>query len=124
MHKIAIIKTREFSDYHNYDDYSTRKIIESITDWDEVSDEDFNVLTQIGPRLGFVILERPANTPAFIAKTVADYKEMVRAEERRLAAEKKARENAALERKMKKELNDSKTKKALYEKLKSEFEPK
>ncbi len=123
MHKIAIIKTREFSDYRDYDDYSTHKIIDSITDWDEVSSEDLEVLRQMSSSLGFIVLERPANTSAFIAKTVADYKEMVRAEEKRVAAEKKAKENAALERKMKKELKDKASKETMLKRLVAELGP-
>jgi hypothetical protein len=123
MSKIAIIKTREFNDYHDYDSYCSHKIIDSITDWEEVSDEDLVVLRTMSSRLGFIVLERPVNTPAFIAKTISDYKAMVKAEEARLAKEKRAREDAALARKMKKELKDRASKEKMLAKLVDELGP-
>ncbi len=123
MRKIAIIKTREFSDYHDYDSYCSHKIIDSITDWDEVEEEDYKVLVTMGPRLGFAILERPLDTSGFIAKTISDYKSMVRAEEKRVAEEKQAREDAALARKMKKELKDKSSKEKMLKKLVDELGP-
>lgn len=124
MHKIAIIKTREFNDYSDYDSYSVKKIVESITDWEEVSDEDFKTLQFALPRIGCLMIERPVDEKQFIAKTIADYTAYAKAEEARMAEEKRIREEAALQRKLKKELKDTKTKKALYEKLKEEFEAK
>lgn len=122
-HKIAIIKTREVDHYDSgYDDYSSIKIIESITDWCEVTDEEFSTLQMASGRLGFVVLEQPTDTKAFVAKTIAEYTALARAEKERQAEEKRKREEAALQRRLKKELKDTKTKKALYEKLKGEFE--
>jgi len=123
-HKIAIIKTREFSDYSDYDQYVIHRIAESITDWTEVSDEDFRLLCNASNRNNFMVLEQPVDTKSFIAKTVAEYTALVRAEEVRLAEEKRKSQEAALQRKLKKELRETKTKKALYEKLKEEFENK
>lgn len=123
-HKVAIIKTREFSDYSGYDEYSVHKIVESITDWCEVSDEDFRTLKMAEGRMNYMVVEQPLDTEKFIVKTVAEYTAIARAEEERQAEEKRQREEAALQRKLKKELKDSKTKKALYEKLKEEFETK
>lgn len=89
-HKIAII-TSEYMTYDQYgDDY--RRVIESITDWDEVSDGDFKCLKAMESKLGYHIIERPVDMPAFVKKTVADYKAYVKAEEKRLAAEKEKRE--------------------------------
>jgi hypothetical protein len=122
MRKIAIIKTREFSDYYDYDNYCSHKIIDTITDWSEVSDDDFKALQHMSSRLGFTILER-VDTPGFIAKTVKDYTDMVRAEEARLAEEKKKRDEAALARKMKKELKDKASKEKMLKKLVDELGP-
>lgn len=122
MRRIAIIKSREFYT-GDYDDYASQKIIDSITDWDEVSDEDFACLQAMAGRLNFSILERPADTGAFIAKTVKEYKDYVKAEEKRVAEEKRLREEAALERKMKKELKDKTSKEKMLKKLIDELGP-
>ncbi len=119
-HKIAIIT----SGYDNYDQYgdSYRRVVESITDWDEVSDVDFKCLKAMESRLGYHVIERPLDTETFIKKTVADYKTYVRAEESRLENEKIARANAAAERKYKRDLKDKASKRKLFEKLKAELE--
>jgi len=122
--KIAIIKMREvpYSEYGDPEGY--QMIVQSITDWQEVSDEDYRTLQLASGSLGFKILEQPTDVPAYIAKTIKEYTALARAEEARLAEEKRKREDAALQRRLKKELKDEKTKKALYEKLKEEFEAK
>lgn len=122
--KIAIIKMREvpYSEYGDPDGY--QMIVQSITDWEEVSDEDFRTLQLASNPLGFRIIEQPLNTKDFIAKTIREYSALARAEEARQAEEKRRREEAALQRKLKKELKDAKTKEALYKKLKEEFEAK
>jgi len=118
-HKIAIITTG-YQTYDRYgDDYS--RIVDSITDWDEVSDEDFKCLRAMEDKLGYHVIERPENAEVFIKKTVADYKAYAKAEAARLAAEKEKREKAALERKMKKELKDKASKQKLLERLSQEL---
>jgi len=121
--KIAIITTRDYTRGYgdDYDDYG--KIIESITDWEEVSDEDFKTLTYASSRLGFSLLERPVDTKKFIAKSIADYTAIAKAEEIRAAEEKKAREEAALQRKFKKELKDKVSKEKMLKKLIEELGP-
>ena len=113
--KIAIITSRDT--YCGYDDEDYQRIIESITDWDEVTDEEFKTLQFAAPRLGFSILERPIDAPKFIAKTIADYKAICKAEAEREAAEREKREKAALERKFKKELKDKVSKEKMLAKL-------
>jgi hypothetical protein len=120
-HKIAIITTG-YESYDRYgDDYGL--IVQSITDWDEVTDEDFKCLRTMEGILGYHVIERPADAATFIKKTVADYKAYVKAEEQRMADEKVKREKAALERKMKKELKDKKSKTELLAKLVAELGP-
>jgi hypothetical protein len=121
-HKIAIITTKDV--YSNYgDDCNT--VINNITEWTEVSDEDFRLLQQAAYKMPygqqFVILEQPIDTPAFIAKTIADYIKLSKQEEAREAAEKKKKAADALARKYKKELKDVESKKKLFEKLKAEL---
>jgi hypothetical protein len=120
-HKIAIITTRDFTRGYGdeYDNYG--KIVESITDWEEVSDEDFKTLIYASSRLGFSVLERPTDIKKFIAKSIADYTAIAKAEEIRAAEEKKKREDAALERKFKKELKDKASKEKMLKKLMEEL---
>lgn len=123
-HKIAIITSRDFysddQDY-NYDSTHT-KIVESITDWKEITDDEFLALKSNSSRLGFTVIEQPINIDAFVKKTVDDYLAFTKAETKRLAEEKVAREAAALARKFKKELKDRDSKLKMFQKLKIELE--
>lgn len=120
-HKIAIITTRDSTRGYgdDYDDYG--KIIDSITDWEEVSDEDYKTLVYASARLNFKIIEQPTDTKAFIAKSIADYTAIAKAEAIRAAEEKKKREDAALARKFKKELKDKDSKLKMLKKLQEEL---
>jgi hypothetical protein len=122
-HKIAIITTRDYTRGYgdDYDDYG--KIIESITDWEEVSDEDYKTLQYAAPRLNFAIIEQPTDTKKFIAKSIADYTAIAKAEAIREAEEKQKRADAALARKFKKELKDKESKLKMLKKLQEELGP-
>jgi hypothetical protein len=122
-HKIAIITTRDYTRGYgdDYDDYG--KIIESITDWEEVSDEDYKTLQYAAPRLNFAILEQPTDTKKFIAKSIADYTAIAKAEAIREAEERQKRADAALARKFKKELKDKDSKIKMLKKLQAELGP-
>lgn len=118
-HKIAIIKSKTY--YPGYGDDGYETITSSITDWEEVSDEDFKTLSAAGPRLGFTVIEQPLNVPEFVAKTVADYKHLVAEDARQAAAEKKRREDAALARKLKKEQKAKESKLEMFKRLQAEL---
>lgn len=122
-HKIAIITTRDYTRGYgdDYDDYG--KIIESVTDWEEVSDEDYKTLQYAAPRLNFAIIEQPTDTKKFIAKSIADYTAIAKAEAIRAAEEKQKRADAALARKFKKELKDKDSKIKMLKKLQEELGP-
>jgi hypothetical protein len=119
--KIAIITTRDYTRGYgdDYDDYG--KIIESITDWEEVSDEDYKTLQYAAPRLNFAIIEQPTDTKKFIAKSIADYTAIAKAEAIREAEERQKRADAALARKFKKELKDKDSKIKMLKKLQEEL---
>jgi len=117
-HKIAIITTKDF--YYNYGD-DRETIIRSITEWEEVSTEDFELLDKASYKLGFYLIEQPLNTKEFVAKTIADYKALVKKEATKEAEEKLKREEKARERKFKKELKDKESKIALLKKLQEEL---
>ena len=118
-HKIAIIKTHEYCP--GYGDNGYEMIVQSITEWEEVTDDEFKTLRAASSRLGFMVLEQPTEPKKFIAKTVADYKAYVLAEEARMAEEKKKRAEVALERKFKKELKDKDSKLKMLKKLQEEL---
>jgi hypothetical protein len=118
-HYIAIITSKDY--YSGYEHDERDILITSITDWYEVTDDEYKALRAAQSRLGYMILERPTDMKVFVAKTVADYLAYAKAEEKRMAAEKEARENAAIERKIKKELKDKASKLKMFEKLKAEL---
>ena len=118
-YRIAIIKTLEY--YPGYGDEGSETIIQSITDWAEVTDDEFKTLKAASSSMGFVVLEQPVDTPKFVAKTVADYKAFVIAEEARKAEAEKKRDELALERKFKKELKDKASKEKMLAKLSEEL---
>lgn len=118
-HKIAIVTSRDFYQGEYGEDYV--RVVDSITDWEEVTDDEFKTLTWAAPRLGFTIIERPVDTKKFIAKTIAEYKALADAEEKKAAEEKEKREAAVLERKFKKDLKDKASKEKMLAKLSEEL---
>lgn len=104
MRKIAIITTLDYG----YDDYN--KVIESITDWSEVTDEQYKVLYKHRTTLGnYDIIER-LDSKEFIQNTIASYLQHCAKEEIRIAEEKKKQEQrriaAELKEKAKKESDE------------------
>ena len=118
-HKIAIITSSDF--YSGEYDETRITIVESITDWAEVTDDEFKSLQFASQRIGFTVLEQPVDVKKFVAKTVADYKAIAKAEAEREAEEKRKREEAALARKFKKELKDKASKEKMLAKLSEEL---
>ena len=117
-HKVAIILTTD-----TYNDYSGGygQIINSITEWEEISQEDFVILQSASYRKGFKIIEQPVETKDFIAKTVTEEIARAKAETIKLEAEKVARAEAARLKKYKKDLKDKDSKLALFKKLQAEL---
>ena len=116
-HKVAILITSDVYDYD--DDY--RHIVNSITEWEEISHEDFAVLQKASYRKGFKILEQPVDIKDFVAKTVSE--EIARAKEEaiKLEEDKVKRAEAARLKKYKKDLKDKESKIALLKKLQEEL---
>lgn len=129
-HLIAIIKGREILMYDRDGYENFIKIIDSITDWEEVSEEEYQELEHASRVLGsFTIIERPHDYKSFTAKTIADYRKVIKKEmEERAAREEKYRieqeekKRKAAEKKMKKLLQSQEEKRKLYEQLKQELE--
>ena len=117
-HKVAILITT-----YTYNDYSGGydQIINSITEWEEISHEDFIILIQASYRKGFKILEQPTVSKEFIAKTVTEEIAKAKEENKKLEEEKAARTEAARLKKYKKDLKDKDSKLALFKKLQEEL---
>jgi len=119
--KIAIIKDRTIYDYHD-DGYDTeKKIIDSITEWAEVSEADFALLRAASNRLGFSVIEQPRFQEIFIAKSIEDYKQLVASDDKKRKKEEADRLLKTLQRKQKKEIKTKAQKQALLEQLQKEL---
>jgi hypothetical protein len=116
-HKVAILLVTDIYDYD--DDY--RHIVNSITEWEEISHEDFLVLQAASYRKGFKIIEQPVDVKDFIAKTVSEEIARAKAEAAKLEEEKAKRAEAAKLKKYKKDLKDKESKIALLKKLQAEL---
>lgn len=124
MPKVAIIRGREVASYDRYDDYTSyNRIVEHITDWEVVTDEEVKILRQMAPVKDFTLIEHVEAPREVINKTVAEYLKEARAEQERQEAYKKKKAAEALERKAKREMKDRAKAEELYKKLKQEFEP-
>lgn len=121
MKKVAIIYVSDrYDDCDNY-----HLIIQSITDWVEVTTEEHNILINASYKSGynetFKVIEQPIDQPAFVKKTVAEHLEFARIEEEKHKKEKELRDKKALEKKHKKELKDKESRLALLKQLQEEF---
>ena len=118
-HKIAIVMADDGYGYSGSYDHDT--VITSITEWTEVTDEEFRLLSGAKYEMGFAILEQPVDTPAFVAKTVKDYIVLVEKRKQKEEEEKRKQEEAALQRKIKKQAKDQESKLKLLKKLSDEL---
>lgn len=121
MRKIAIIKSKEIL---HWDDFT--KIADSITDWSEVSEEDFRLLQKASNRYTysdkhFLIIERVNEEPNFILKTIEEYLIFEKNEEEKRLKQKEETERKKSERLLKKQAKDEVARKALFEQLSKEF---
>lgn len=110
MRKIAIITIHDDyrSDYDNYD-----RIVHSITDWAEVTDDEFFALKNASYRKGYTVIEQQIDQDGFIKRTVAEYLAEC-AKEAAKEAERKEKEAAKRrERELKRKAKDEASEKAL-----------
>lgn len=113
MREIAIVTYRD--KYVNYDDYE--RVVDSITDWTEVSEEDYKLLLSFSSKRNWTILERLDKKPGFVPNTVKAALEEVRLEEERQRIAKKEAERKKQERLLKKKAKDEAAEKKLLEEL-------
>lgn len=124
MKNIAII----FGQFHEYDsgDYQSisRLIAETIADWTEVSDQEYEILKRAQAydyHNHFTLIERPVDEAAYVRKTVADYVKWAKDLEDKQAKEKKKAADVALAKKVKREAKTLEDKKKMLAKLKEEL---
>jgi len=123
MHKIAVVKivSTGYSSSYDYDISNSDAMQLAITEWEEVSVEDLQLLCNAARYGNFMVIEQRSVSHPDIITSVKKY---IEAEKKRLAdleKEKQKREEAALQRKLKKEAKTKADKLKLFEKLKQEF---
>lgn len=130
MHEIAIVKTNV---YYGFGDEETRKVIESITEWVEVSTDDLKTLRDYSWAVNTdtIILEKLPPVAPEPAESVIGFLEKARAakkrEEDRVAKAKEDEKKKAATRAAAQVTKANKTleqKKKLLEELKRELEEK
>ena len=117
MKKIAIIQYN-YQDFYNDDFYSSKAVVESITDWTEVTDEEYKILKNGMRHVNgkyYAVIERPENEPQFVKETVKSYLDKIKKLEKARVDAQKRHEAKAQEAKEKRERKQ-------FEKLKAKFE--
>jgi hypothetical protein len=118
MRKVAVFWTED--KYYNHgDDYE--RIISSVTDWEEITDEDFAILQRAGFKKGFTVIEQPIKPKIFIEQTIQDFLAEEHESMLKEAAAKKKRAEAAVKKRLEKDLKDKQSKIELFNKLKKEL---
>lgn len=112
MREIAIITTKS-AEY--YDDDS--KTVDSITDWSEVSDEDYELLVRFSNKYDWTVIERLDKKPGFLLNSVKAALDEVKLEEERQRIAKVESDRKKQERLLKKKAKDEAAEKKLLEQL-------
>lgn len=124
-HKVAIV--RFIGQYTSYDDYNDN-IVNSITQWEEVSDEEFNLLVDscnyaTAKISGFEyrVVEQLGIGSNTVIRNIREYVQHIEAQRKAEQIEKDARAEKARERQMKKLAKDKEARRLLLEQLQQEF---
>jgi hypothetical protein len=117
MRQIAIFKPHLI---HYYEDYTA--LIESITEWSEVTDEEYKLLQQWVAKYDYTMIERVDKKPDFLPKTIAAAIAEAKALDDALKKQKEEAERKRQERALKKLAKDKRQKEELYARLKAELE--
>ena len=123
MHKIALV---QWVGLYDEDDFCQSSLSNLIGEWEEVDDALFNDLKDasnyMSSKYGVRLLEQVSVTDRFVINSLKAFKDEVTAyklAQAKAEEQRKEKKKAALERKLQRE---AKTRKELFEKLKSEFE--
>lgn len=120
MKKIAIITSKSIiADY----DSGYSDIVTSISDWSEVSDEDYQLLRSwCGKNNSYSLLCREDVCENFIPRLVSEFTILAKAEKNQEEQEKIKREEAKQQRELKKRAKTEQAERKLLEALKQKFE--
>ncbi len=124
-HKVAII--RFIGQYTGYDDYNDN-IVNSITKWEEVSDEEFNLLVDssnyaTAKMSGFEyrVVEQLSIDSKIVIHNIREYVQHIEARRKAEQIEKDTKAAKARERQLKKLTKDKEARRLLLEQLQQEF---
>jgi ubiquinone biosynthesis protein COQ9 len=120
MIKVAIIKVLNDKEYcQECGQYDI--IVQSITDWVEISDEDYNLLRKYGLKDGYSLVVMPDNPKEIIKKTVMEHIETAKRSKARIEAEAKKREDRRKARELRKLAKTKEQEKKLLQQLKEKY---
>lgn len=120
MIKVAIIKILNYGAYCP-ECGQNDTVIQSITDWVEISDGDYNLLLKYGLKGGYSLIVMPNNPREIIQQTVKDHIKMAKLAEENAEAERKEREEKRKARELRKLAKTTEQEKALLQQLKEKY---
>jgi hypothetical protein len=131
--KVAVV-TALFYDFNIDPDYK-QLIANSLTDWTEVTQKEYeylqqglNLVNSKAPQRHkdplFILLEKPIDQDKLIIKTIEDVRKHIKKVYEKNKAEIDAQEKKRLERQQRKQEASRKQREKIYEELKKEFEEK
>lgn len=113
---IAIVKPRHIK---CYDDCSV--FVESITDWSEVTDEEYKLLYSWSNKYDYTVITRLDKQPDFLPKTIAAALEEAKKEQEELEKQKQEAQKLKLERELKRKARNEKKERELLEALREKY---
>lgn len=123
MKKVAIVFYREVEAYHEYDHYGTDILVASqITEWTEVTDQEYSLLQKASLKKGFKVVSFPENQKEYIKKTVDDVLRELEEEKKKKEEEDAEKARKAAERTAKRLAKTEAERRALFEQLQKEFQ--
>jgi len=90
--KVAIVTGNEMYDSHLEE---SKFFIESITDWVDVTEEEYNILNAARYTYNYRIVVRPIDTKQVVVETIAEYLEKIKQDEEKKKVEKEKRRLAS-----------------------------
>lgn len=118
---IAIVNFKDC--YFNYgDDYE--QVAQSISEWSEVTEEEFELLTTFSGKYTWKVIERLDKKPKFIPTTVKAAINEARAHQELVAKQKAEAEAKKLARELKRKAKTIEQEKKLLDELKLKYEGK
>lgn len=118
MRKIALVRIR---DWYDHDSESRNLIAQSITDWVEVPESDYQLLLYY-QKDGWSIVEQPLNQQDAVVKTVEDAIKIAKRRKKQEDEAKAKAEEKKLQAKLKREAKTKEQREKLFMELKREFE--